>query len=110
MKEIKIESNSEGYILLGEEGLRTMLDGSAEVLLTIFNQFGEDSRQYLITESFFECVKAEYALLTAVNEYHELCKEHRTIFIFSAEAVQTILDINKVRSAIKEKLDKLGLN
>lgn len=108
MKEIKIESNSEGYILLGEEGLRTMLDGSAEVLLTIFNQFGEDSRQYLITESFFECVKAEYALLTAVNEYHELCKEHRTIF--SAEAVQTILDINKVRSAIKEKLDKLGLN
>lgn len=108
MTEIKAESNSEGYILLGEADLITMLDGSAEVLLTIFNQFGEDSKPYLITESFFECVKAEYALLTAVHEYYELCKEHRTNF--SAEAVQTILDLNKVRSAIQKQLDKLGLN
>ncbi len=108
MQETNIKSNSEGYILLGKAGLRTMLDGSAEVLLTIFNQFGEDSRQYLITEIFFECVKSRICIATAVHEYHELCKEHQSNF--SAEAVQTILEMNKVRSAIQKQLDKLGLN
>lgn len=108
MKEIKIESNSEGSLQLYEDALKATLDGSAEVLLTIVKQFGQDSKQHQIAENYFQCIKAGYVFCTAKREFNDLCEEHH--MTFNAEAVQTILDINKTKAAIKEQLDKLGLN
>ena len=108
MKGIKIESNSEGSIQLCEDVLKTMLDESAEVLLTIVKQFGKDSKQHLIAESYFECIKAGHAFCTAKREFNDLCKEHQ--MTFGAQAAQEILAMNKIRASIREQLDKLGLN
>lgn len=93
MKETYLKSNSQSYVPLGEQGLRTMLDESTEVLLTVYNQFGEDSKQHQIAEHYFECIKAGYAFCTAKREFNDLCKEHHMTF-----------------AAIKEQFDKLGLN
>lgn len=121
MKEIKIESNSEGSIQLYEDVLKKMLDGSAEVLLTIFNQFGEDSKQYLIAESYFESIKAGYAFCTAKKEFNDLCKEHQ--MTFNADAVEYIKTVNKLnrllsacplkywnKADLQKQFDELGLN
>lgn len=85
MKEMNIELNSLGYVLLGEDALKAMLYESAEVLLTIVKQFGKDSKQHLIAESYFECIKAGYAFAMAKKEFNNLCKEHQMTFNGDAE-------------------------
>lgn len=108
MFETNFKSNSEGSIQLCEDIAKAILDDSAEVLLTIVKQFGKDSKQHAVAESYFECIKAGYAFIIAKKEFNDLCKEHQ--MTFDAKAVKEIIAMNKIKALIKEQLDKLGLN
>lgn len=121
MFETNFKSNSEGSIQLCEDIAKAILDDSAEVLLTIVKQFGKDSKQYLIAESYFESIKAGYAFCTAKKEFNDLCKEHQ--MTFNADAVEYIKTVNKLnrllsagplkywnKADLQKQFDELGLN
>ena len=93
------KSSSESSVLSREQFLKTILEGSEEVLLEISRVCGEDSPQMMIAEKFLDTCKKEYESLVARREYHDLCEKHH--MMFDAAGIQEIKSMLAGKIALK---------